>query len=114
MSIPALIYQLEQLCPDTLKNFQSRDLFEKCINLVYDKDNFKFVSGSLKGAKLLALAANLIQLYNMEPMEKAQEMAYPQIIMTMKLLFETIPDTVEQKGTCSQVCVCKYLIKLNF
>ena len=103
LSIPALIYQLEQLCPDTLKTFQSREIFEKCMNLIHDKDNFKFISGTLQGAKLLALSANLIQLYYIEPIDKAQELAYPQIVMTLKLLFETIPDTVEQKGTCSQV-----------
>lgn len=85
-----------------IKKFQTFELFEKCLNLIYDKDNFKFVAGSLQGAKLLALTANLIQLYNMEGLDKAQELAYPQIISTMKLLFETIPDTVEQKGTCSQ------------
>lgn len=102
LSIPALVFQLEQFCPDMVKKFQSFELFEKCLNLLYDKDNFKFVAGSLQGAKLLALTANLIQMYNMESVEKAQELAYPQIILTMKLLFETIPDTVEQKGTCSQ------------
>jgi ubiquitin-protein ligase E3 B len=85
-----------------VKKFQSFELFEKCISLIYDKDNFKFVAGSLQGAKLLALTANLIHLYNMEGLEKAQELAYPQIILCFKLLFETIPDTVEQKGTCSQ------------
>lgn len=85
-----------------LKTFQSRELFEKCINLVYDKDNFKFITGCLQGAKLLALTANLIHMYNMEPLEKSQELAYPTIIFTLKLLFETIPDAVEQKGTCSQ------------
>lgn len=102
LSIPALIYQLDQFCPDMMKKILSLEVFEKCINLIYDKDNFKFVAGSLQGAKLLALTANLIQLYNMEGHEKAQELAYPQIILTLKLLFETIPDTVEQKGTCSQ------------
>lgn len=85
-----------------LKTFQSRELFEKCINLIYEKDNFKFISGSLQGAKLLALTANLIHMYHMEALDKAQELVYPQIILTMKLLFETIPDAVEQKGTCSQ------------
>lgn len=102
LSIPALIFQLEQFTPDALKCFQSRGIFEKCVDLIYDKDNFKFLSNSLQGAKLLALTANLIQLYSMEPMEKAQEMCYPQITVMMKKLFETIPDTVEQKGTCSQ------------
>lgn len=96
LSIPALIYQIDS---DMLK---SRELFEKCINLVYDKDNFKFITGCLQGAKLLALTANLIHMYNMESNEKSQELAYPTIIFTMKLLFETIPDAVEQKGTCSQ------------
>jgi ubiquitin-protein ligase E3 B len=104
LSIPALIYQLDQLCPEAMKNFQSRDLFEKCLNLIYDKDNFKFVSSSLQGAKLLALTANLIQLYFMEPIEKIQELAFPQIVMTFKQLFETIPEAVQHKGgTCSQV-----------
>jgi ubiquitin-protein ligase E3 B len=102
LSIPALVYQLEQFCPEILKTFQSRELFEKCINLIYEKDNFKFISGSLQGAKLLALTANLIHLYHMEALDKSQELIYPQIILTMKLLFETIPDAVEQKGTCSQ------------
>lgn len=102
LSIPALIFQLEQLTPEALKNFQTRGLCEKCVDLIYEKENFKFISNSLQGAKLLALTANLIQLYFMERPEKAQEMSYPQITLMMKSLFETIPDTVEQKGTCSQ------------
>jgi ubiquitin-protein ligase E3 B len=113
LSIPAIIYQLDQYCQDMLKSFQNRELFEKCINYIYDKDNFKFVSGSLQGAKLLALTANLIQLYHMEPIEKAQEIAYPQIVLTLKSLFETIPDTVEQKGTCSQVNINLIYLKLK-
>ncbi|KAG5678886.1 hypothetical protein PVAND_008514 [Polypedilum vanderplanki] len=102
LSIPALVYHLVEFCPDILKNFQSRDLFEKCIDMISDKDNFKFVSGSLQGAKLLALTANLIQLYSMEPPEKAQNLAYPQIVNCLKMLFETIPDKENQRGTCSQ------------
>lgn len=102
LSIPALIYQLEQFIPDALKNLQSRGILEKCVDLIYEKENFKFISNSLQGAKLLALTANLIQLYAMETPEKAQEMSYPQITTMMKSLFETIPDTVEQRGTCSQ------------
>lgn len=102
LSIPALVYQLEQFTPETAKNFQTRGIFEKCVDLIYDKENFKFVTNSLQGAKLLALTANLIQLYNMERPEKAHEIAYPQVTVMMKSLFETIPDTVEQRGTCSQ------------
>ena len=102
LSIPALIYQLEKFTPEALKNFQSRGIFEKCVDLIYDKENFKFVSNSLQGAKLLALTANLIHLYSMETLEKSQEIAYPMITQMMKSLFETIPDTVEQRGTCSQ------------
>lgn len=102
LSIPALVFQLEKFTPDALKGFQSRGLFEKCVDLIYDKENFKFISNSLQGAKLLALTANLIQLYYMESPEKALEMSYPQVTVMMKSLFETIPDTVEQKGTCSQ------------
>ncbi|CRL00069.1 CLUMA_CG013353, isoform A [Clunio marinus] len=102
LSIPALIYHIEQLTPSTLKSFQSRGLFKKCVDTICEKDNFKFIANSLQGAKLLALTANLIHLYNMEPIEVAQEMSYRQIIFMMKTLFETIPDTVEQRGTCSQ------------
>lgn len=102
LSIPALVFQLEQLTPGATKNFQNRGIFEKCVDLLYDKENFKFVSNSLQGAKLLALTANLVQLYFMEKPDKAHELAYPQVTLIMKSLFETIPDTVEQRGTCSQ------------
>lgn len=102
LSIPALVYNLEQYTPDTLKGFQAKGLFDKCVDLIYNKDNFKFISNSLQGAKLLALTANMIQLFSMEKPEKAQEMCYPQVTLMMKSLFETIPDTVEQRGTCSQ------------
>lgn len=102
LSIPALVFQLEHFTPDAMKNFQSRGITEKCIDLIYDKENFKFISNSLQGAKLLALTANMIQLFFMERSEKAQEMSYPQVTLMMKSLFETIPDTVEQRGTCSQ------------
>lgn len=102
LSIPAVIFQIEHYCPDMLKNLQSRELFEKSINLIYEKDNFKFITGCLQGAKLLALTANLIHMLNIEPLDKSQELVYPIIIHTFKFLFETIPDAVEQKGTCSQ------------
>lgn len=102
LSIPALVFQLEKFTPDATKNFQARGIFEKCLDLLYDKSNFKFVSNSLQGAKLLALTANMIQLYSMDKPEKMLELAYPQVTLVMKSLFETIPDTVEQRGTCSQ------------
>lgn len=88
--------------PKALKNIQNRGLLEKCLNLVYEKDNLKFVSHSLPGTKLLALTANMIQLFCMESSEKATELAYPQVVVTFKSLFESIPDTVEQRGTCTQ------------
>lgn len=102
LSIPALVFNLETFTPDALKSFQARGVFDKCVDLIYDKDNFKFITNSLQGAKLLALTANMIQLFYMEKPEKALEMCYPQVTLMMKSLFETIPDTVEQRGTCSQ------------
>lgn len=69
---------------------------------MYDKENFKFVANSLQGTKLLSLTANLIHLYFMESTEKAAELAYPMFTNILKSLFETIPDTVEQRGTCTQ------------
>jgi ubiquitin-protein ligase E3 B len=103
LSIPALIYQLEKHVSEALKIFQSKDIFPKCADLISDQENFKFISNSLKGAKLLALTANLIQMYSLEPNDKAMEISYPQIVMMLKVLFQNIQDkTVEQKGTCSQ------------
>lgn len=101
LSIPALIFQLEKYAPDTLKNFQVKDMFTKCVDLVSDKENFKFISNTLKGAKLLALTANFIQMYSLESTEKAEELSYPLIVSMMRVLFQNI-QTVEQKGTCSQ------------
>lgn len=85
-----------------MTSFQTRGLFEKCVDLIYDKENFKFISNSLQGTKLLALTANLIHLYYIETVEKATELAYPQFTNILKSLFETIPDTVEQRGACTQ------------
>ncbi len=50
----------------------------------------------------MALTANLIHLYSLEPPEKAVELAYPKFTKCLQQLFETIPNTVEQKGTCTQ------------
>lgn len=58
-------------------SFHNHSLFEKCVELMYDKENFKFISNSLQGTKLLSLTANLIHLYYMESTEKMKELAYP-------------------------------------
>lgn len=76
-------------------------MFTRCVDLISDKENSKFISNTLKGAKLLALTANLIQMYSLETSEKAEEISYPAIVSMMRLLFQNI-QTVEQKGTCSQ------------
>lgn len=71
------IYLIRDFHFQALAMFHQHNLFERSVELIYDKENFKFISNSLQGTKLLSLTANLIQLFCMESTEKAVELAYP-------------------------------------
>lgn len=75
--MPALIYFLEQNASDSLQSLQSRDILQRTLNLLIQDDSMKIITNSMQGTQSLALLANIVQLFYLEPMKNAVESGYP-------------------------------------
>lgn len=77
LTVPALVYQVEALTPDFMTKLTEMDLLFKCIQLLSDDGAMKTLVTSIQGTQILALLANLIHLFNAEPLAKATEQSFP-------------------------------------
>lgn len=86
MSVPALIYLLNLHAPKCIQNLQSMNILERILNFSDDYLWFEEFALSVPGTKTLALLANLVHLFNIEPV-----CAYPQMtVSTLNSRKETI------------------------
>lgn len=88
LSIPALIYQLETNVPDCVKSLQSHTILERSLELLGKEQSLKIIINSLKGTQSLALLANLIHLFYLEPNETVNALGFPTftVIIVLSLL----------------------------
>lgn len=77
LSMPALIYQLESIVPDCIQTLQVHIILERSLDLLGKEQSLKIITNSLKGTQSLALLANLINLFYLEPMESAVVLGFP-------------------------------------
>lgn len=77
LSTPALIYQIEANVPDSLQLFQTHSILERSLDLLEKEQNMKIITNSMKGTQSLALLANLIHLFHLEPIETAAKFGFP-------------------------------------
>lgn len=77
LSMPALIYFLEQHTPDSLQSLQTHDILQRTLQLLIQDDSMKIIINSLQGTQSLALLANIVQLFYLEPMKNAVTSGYP-------------------------------------
>lgn len=77
LSMPALIYFLEQHASDSLQSLQSHDILQRTLALLIQDDSMKIITNSMQGTQSLALLANIVQLFYLEPMKNAIESGYP-------------------------------------
>lgn len=86
LSMPALIFQLETNTPDCVKTLQSHVLLERSLDLLGKDQSLKIITNSLKGTQSLALLANLIHLFYLEPNETATALGFPTFTVFNKLI----------------------------
>lgn len=77
LSTPALIYQIEANVNDSLQIFQTHSILERSLDLLEKEQNMKIITNSMKGTQSLALLANLIHLFHLEPIETATKFGFP-------------------------------------
>ncbi|XP_037044995.1 ubiquitin-protein ligase E3B [Bradysia coprophila] len=98
LSMPALIYFLEQNANDSLQSLQSHDILQRTLQLLIQDDSMKIITNSMQGTQSLALLANIVQLFYLEPMKNALESGYPSFTTICLKLLQSIPNTVGPKG----------------
>lgn len=86
LSMPALIYFLEQHAGDSLQSLQSHDILQRTLQLLIQDDSMKIITNSMQGTQSLALLANIVQLFYLEPMKNAVESGYPSFTVSFLAL----------------------------
>ena len=85
LSMPALIHQLETIIPDCIQTLQSHTILERSLDLLGTDQSMKIISNSMKGTQSLALLANLINLFHLEPIEMATVLGFPKFTVSAQL-----------------------------
>lgn len=103
LAVPALIFQLETITPEVLGVFQTHKILQRCMDLLGCEQSLRIVTNSLQGTQSLALLANIIDLYNLENVESAKELCFPNLTFVITRLLQSIPQNVGTRGgACSQ------------
>lgn len=76
-SMPALLYHIESMASDCLQTIQSHNILKRTLNILEDEQSMKIIMNSMKGTQSLALLANIVHLFHLEPIETAQPLAFP-------------------------------------
>lgn len=84
LSTPALIYQIEAHVPDSLQSFQTYSILKRSLDLLEEEQNMKIINNSMKGTQSLALLANLIHLFHLEPIETATTFGFPLFTVSLR------------------------------
>lgn len=93
LSVPALIYHLEQIGPDSLTALQSNEMLQRTLTLLEQEQSLKIITNSMQGTQSLALLANLVHLFYLEPMANTTQLGFPVFTVSISrkpTIFSTI------------------------
>lgn len=77
LSMSALVYQIETCVPESMQLFQQHSILSRSLELLEKEQSMKIITNSMKGTQSLALLANLIHLFHLEPLETATTLSFP-------------------------------------
>lgn len=77
VSVPALVHHMELLAADSLASLQAHELLQKSLTLLEQEQSIKIIANSMQGTQSLALLANLVHLFYLEPAAKTAELGFP-------------------------------------
>ena len=87
LTVPALIHQIETLTPDYMSKLADIELLSKCIKLLSKEEAIQGIISSVQGTQILALLANLVHLFNAEPVQRAVELGFPDFTVRLQIPF---------------------------
>lgn len=91
LTVPALVHHIEALTPEYMNSrLAELQLLPKCVELLCNDESMDQVIGSLQGTQILALLANLIHLFNAEPIATATEFGFPNFTVSLDLPIPTL------------------------
>lgn len=82
LSVPALVHHMEHLAADSLVSLQSHELLQKSLTLLDEEQSIKIIANSMQGTQSLALLANLVHLFYLEPAAKTVELGFPRFTVS--------------------------------
>lgn len=87
LSVPAIIYQMETLVGECIQTLQSHTILQRTLEILETEQSMKIIINSMKGTQSLALLANVIHLFYLEPVELAQELGFPKFTVGFPIYF---------------------------
>lgn len=84
LSVPALVYHLEDISRDSIQSLQTNEMLQRTLTLLDDDQSLKIITNSMQGTQSLALLANLIHLFFLEPTNNTIELGFP--VFTVKII----------------------------
>ncbi|XP_004930382.1 ubiquitin-protein ligase E3B [Bombyx mori] len=97
LSVPTLVYQMQQLSPESIAAYRTHSMFDKSIEFLSTDQNMRIVFNTLEGNYALCLLGNLIQLAHLEKDHAMKETYYPAFILVSTRFLDS----------CQQYVVCK-------
>ncbi|XP_026330023.1 ubiquitin-protein ligase E3B [Hyposmocoma kahamanoa] len=97
LSVPTLVYHMQQISPESMAAFRQHSMFDKCVEFLSTDQNMRIVFNTLEGNYALCLLANLIQLAHAERDHTSPETFYPTFVLVVTRFLDS----------CQQYVVCK-------
>ncbi|CAH2073385.1 unnamed protein product, partial [Iphiclides podalirius] len=97
LSVPTLVYHMQQISPESIAAFRAHSMFDKCLEFLNTDQNMRIVFNTLEGNYALCLLANMIQLAHLEREHALPESYYPTFTLVVTRFLDS----------CQQYVVCK-------
>nr|XP_026489897.1 ubiquitin-protein ligase E3B [Vanessa tameamea] len=97
LSVPTLVFHMQQISPESMAAFRTHSMFDKCVDFLSADQNMRIVFNTLEGNYALCLLANLIQLAYSEREHAQPGTYYPTFVLVVTRFLDS----------CQQYVVCK-------
>ncbi|XP_028179306.1 ubiquitin-protein ligase E3B-like [Ostrinia furnacalis] len=97
LSVPTLVFHMQQISPESMAVFRTYGMFDKCVEFLSADQNMRIVFNTLEGNYALCLLANLVQLAHCEREHALPDTYYPTFVLVVTRFLDS----------CQQYVVCK-------
>ncbi|KAL4711976.1 hypothetical protein ACJJTC_011283 [Scirpophaga incertulas] len=97
LSVPTLVFHMQQIAPESVAMFRTYSMFDKCLEFLSTDQNMRIVFNTLEGNYALCLLGNLIQLAHLERDHALNDTFYPTFVLVVTRFLDS----------CQQYVVCK-------